>query len=152
MFDYEGGPSRAWSYDPLIMSGRSNPFWDSTGWYWLTLVIIYTFYFPLVDTGCRKTWRISEGTEKVPSEITGKKNSHKFQMNVLRIAYLRKRVWYSSNIAWKRACTIVFVQALNFTLVFQWPRYSCRAFLMVVGIPIKKSLPPILQAGWIERC
>lgn len=42
-------------------------------------------------------------------------------MNALRIAYLRQRANYLSNIARKRAYTNTIVQALNLTVVFQCP-------------------------------
>jgi hypothetical protein len=61
-----------------------------------------------------------EGTEKIPSEIK-KKNSNKFRINALRIAYLQQRVNCFSNIARKRAYTNTIVQALNLTVVFQCP-------------------------------
>jgi len=49
-------------------------------------------------------------------------------MNALRIAYLRQRVNYISNIARKRAYTNTIVQALNLTVVFQCPPERWQGF------------------------
>jgi hypothetical protein len=62
-----------------------------------------------------------EGTEKVPLEIQREKNSQNWQFNGLRLAYLQQRAYYLSNIARKRACAIIFAQALNLSVVFQCP-------------------------------
>ncbi len=92
--------------------------------------------FPPLNSS-QKDHRHKEGTEKVPSEIKGEKNSHKVPMNALRIAYLRQGVNYLSNIARKRAYTNTTVQALNLTVVFQCPRHKrahCAAFLQAAGV------------------